>query len=1127
MDDRKILDFQPLPIARGYRRCRNAREARERHDVAYSLFEIYLKYLASIAIARYLSVEQRDHRVNAVLKGLARPSLGEWLRFLRECLQFLTKGEGADASLQALASLVHSRDSRWPGVVELFNGLRSFRAEKASEKRSVDLEMLLGEIVAYRNRVIGHGAHLSADHYEKFAELFAKGFAEVLQESPLLTVLRLVSFDAIRVERGNRVECDVVEFMGQTPVRREKPLVLEYGKRAPEKDCLYLLGDDGDLLLLDPLLVTHQEDVYFLNEADGAREYLSYSSGERYRPTQLESAQGELFERILGYKVDAIRLSEIGDDLARTDEAIGEAQKEEERRLGDFRILREIGRGGMGTVHEAVQESLGRRVAIKVLAGSFSLDPKRLERFRREARATARIHHRNIVPVYEVGEADGSYYYAMEYIDGPSLDQVIAQARETGEEKRGTGSSSAADGAHIENTVEQVAELADGLEEAHRQGIIHRDVKPSNILVDRDGRHVLVDFGLVHDVEAQTITRSGEMVGTLHYMSPEQVSRRRVDPRSDVYSLGVTLYEALTLRAPHGGESDHEIQNAILFTEPAPPRKFNSRIGRDLETILLKALEKNPERRYQTAAEFAADLRRFLRREPIQARPPSAVRKLGRGVWKHRVRVGALLSLVVLALAIGLAWKYIQLVSAIQSLAVLPFTFEGAQPDETYLCEGLTEGLINDLSQIPDLRVLAPSLVFSEKRKGMDPRELGSDLKVRAVVSGRIDRQNGNLMLQARMVDTRDGAQLWGDRFALDPEDFLSLQKEMAKKISEALKPRLSIEERRGLARRSTRNPRAHSLYRKGRSYLTRGDPENVKNAIACFEEAIKQDEDYALAYSGLADSYTILRMSGLLPPEESYRKGKGFASKAFRLDDQLAETHTSLAIVLMFYEWKWNEALDHVQRAIELNRNYMLAHQLHAAYLMRWGRLDEAIDVMTRVVELDPFTLNPSANAGYFYYVARRYDKAMEILRETLDLNPDFPASLCHLGLVYVEKGMYAEAVETFRKGGDSPIYLGLDGYAHAAAGEREQAEEVIRELDRKSKTGYVSPMSKAWIYMGLGEKDRAFECIEKAIEVRDWVVTLLGIEPSADCLRGDPRFEEVLKRIGLPNPFPGGLKV
>ncbi len=659
MDDRTILERYPLPLARGYRRYRNAAEVRERHDAGYYLFEIYLKYGASLTIARYLAGDGRDHRVNAALKGLARPSLGEWIRFLRECCKFLNEQGEPDGAIRALSTLLEEKESRWAAVVQLYNDLRSFRTGRPSQRDKVSLMLLFEELVPYRNRTIGHGAPLGKEHYEAVGASLGKAFVELVDQSPFLTARRLVVFDSVQVEEGSRIDCGVVEYMSDRPVRQRQPHSIPYGSEAPRKDALYLLSDEGDFLALHPLLIPYREDVYFLNEARGTPEYLSYATGEHHTPSNVGGAQQELFERVLGYGVDETRLSRIEEDVAPA-QVKGGPEAADERQLGDYRIVRELGRGAMGAVFEATQESLGRRVALKVLPGTFALDPKRLERFRREARATARIHHPNIVPVYEVGEAGGSHYYAMEYIDGPSLDHVIAEARAAAQATKSTKDTSTANPEYVAHAVGQIAALADGVQQAHERGLIHRDVKPSNILVDSSGRYILVDFGLVKEAAADTLTRSGEMVGTLHYMSPEQVSRRPVDARSDVYSLGVTLYELLTLKAPFGGTSEHEIQNAILFKEPTPPRKLNVRLNRDIEAVLLHALEKDPDRRYPSAGAFAADCRRFLRYEPVHAQHPSVLTKLVRRTWKHRGKVAVtaiFAALLLLLVHVWLDWR--------------------------------------------------------------------------------------------------------------------------------------------------------------------------------------------------------------------------------------------------------------------------------------------------------------------------------------------------------------------------------------------------------------------------------------------------------------------------------------
>jgi tetratricopeptide (TPR) repeat protein len=659
MDHLRLLERYPLPLARSYRRFRNAAEARERHDAAYYLFEVYLKYLASVATAGYLRAELRDHRVNSVLKGFARPSLGEWRRALCECLRWAAEDDSRAPLLARLAAFHDSRESTWPEVVRLNNEAQKLRGAPGERKR-VSLEDLLEEVVVYRNRVLGHGAQLDSAHYERFGSLFGAAFSEVLEHSGFLLACPLVSFASVRVESGPRFECAVIEHMGLHPLRRDTPLVLAYGTEPPEGGRLYLLAEEaGGFLPLAPLLIPHADDVYFLNEARGHPEYLSYATGDHHRPADLRE-QAQLLESILGYEIEEDDVTRIGEEIAA---ALEVPEVPGAERLGDYRLCREVGRGGMGTVFEAVQVSLGRRVALKILPGGYALDGRRLERFRREARATARIHHPNIVPVYEVGEAEGVHFYSMEYIDGPNLAELIerercdrdARAAHPRDPKR-PGSS---DPATIALHIAQFAAIAEGLAEAHRLGLVHRDIKPANILVDRNGRHVLVDFGLVHDLDSATITRSGELLGTLRYMSPEQLSRRPAGTRSDIFSLGATLYEVLTLAPPFTGATERDIESAILFQDPVLPRRHNPRLHRDIETILLKALEKNPERRYSSAEEFAADLRRFLRYEPIRAGVQSRWSRLGRRLWRQKTRLAIGGVIVALAAAAGVvSWKY-------------------------------------------------------------------------------------------------------------------------------------------------------------------------------------------------------------------------------------------------------------------------------------------------------------------------------------------------------------------------------------------------------------------------------------------------------------------------------------
>ncbi|MBI4605722.1 MAG: protein kinase [Planctomycetes bacterium] len=1157
MDDRKVLELFPLPIARGYRRYRNAGETKERHDAAYYLFEVYLKYLASIAIAFYLSGGERDHRVGAALKGLVRPSLGEWTRFLKECLRFLREREKPDPEVLAIDALHEGKGVRWEAPVELFNALRSFRTGSSSSKKQVSLEALLQEVVAYRNRVLGHGAPLDAAHYRRFEEVFQRAFFEVLECSPFLTSMSLVAFGSIQVQDRSRIACETNEFMGLQPIRRGQPYTLPYGAPPPTAGALHLLGLEGKLVSLEPLLVAHREDVYFLNEAAaplrGAEtgvslslpEYLSYSTGERYRPSGLGSAEKDLFERILGYRVDEARLSRLGEDLARPPEGTEGAEgtgggpgDEGGKRLGDYRIVRELGRGAMGVVFEAVQESLGRRVALKVLPGSFAIDPRRIERFHREARATARIHHANIVPVYDVGEQGGNHFYAMEFIDGAPLDQVLAETARTRSGAGGRKSSSSADASYIAGAVEQIAGIAEGLEAAHRQGLVHRDVKPSNILVEgaapgpsspeggRGGRYVLIDFGLVHEAEAEALTRSGEMVGTLYYMSPEQVSRGKVDARTDVYSLGVTLYEVLTFRAPFERGSDHETQRAILFEEPVPPRRLNPRINRDLETILLRAMEKNPQRRYASAGELAADLRRFLRYEPIHARPLSAWGKVARRTWRHKRGVGiAALLLVLAGAAVASIFSRGGIPpSAIASMAVLPFTNVGGSPEKEYLAAGISEGLTSALSRLPQLYVISSNSVLRfGGGQDVDPVKVGRELRVQAVVTGSVIQVGDGLAVSADLLDVKNGAAIWR-REARDQKlsDLIEVEDEIARKISGKLRPDLTQAEKERLGRRLTASWLAHEQYLRGRYHWNRRTETEVRKAIEHFTRAVEKDPRYAPAYAGLAECHLALgahRNAGAVPALESMPRAKRAAEQALMIDQGSAEAHTILAKVLLEYDWDFEAAERGFKAAMSLSPSYVEAHHYYSHYAMAMGDVAASERESLRALELQPMDPTLHLHLSWHYFFAGEYDRAREQALEGLRM-ADNPVGHVILAWIYHLTGRHEDAVRELELADPAAKRTDLRAevaYTYALWGKRDEALKRLGELEELSRKEYVCSYELALVRLALGEKDEALSLLVKAVDERCDYLIYLNVERRVDSLREEPRFREVVRRVGL----------
>ncbi len=1114
MDDQRILDQFPLPIARGYRRYLNAAEVRQRHDDSYFLYEIYIKYAASTAIAYYLAGEKRDHRVNAALKGLTRPSLGEWLRFLRECLRFHSERvpDGVYApAMVALAEIFSKKERRWTKVVRLYNSIRSLCSQGPSEKEQVSLEMLLGEIVAYRNRVLGHGAPLDTDHYGNFCSLLADAYGELLEQSPYLVALRLVSFDSIRIDEGTKVECDVVEFLGDLPTRRKAPHVIRYGDPVPPKEALHLMGDDGRFVSLDPLLLSHRDDVYFLNEAQGIPEYLSYSTGDRYTPEKIGEAQRMLFQRILGYEVDGLRLSRMGDDVAPPAIAPsgGESLKTEEgeRRFGDYRIRREIGRGGMGTVFEAIQESLGRRVALKVLPGSFALDPKRVERFRREARATARIHHPNIVPVYEVGEDQGTHYYTMEYVDGTSLDELLERARADTAAKEPRRGSSTSDPAYIAHAVEQIAAVADGLQEAHELGLIHRDVKPSNLLVDRDGRYVLVDFGLVHETDAQTLTRSGEMIGTLSYMPPEQVSRSPVDRRADIYSLGMTLYEILTLRVPFERRTEHETQRAILFEEPAPPRRFNPRLNRDLETILLRALEKNPERRYATAGAMASDLRRFLRYEPIEARPLSGLTRLARRIWRHRGKVAAAAAILVLLLTTASLLLWINYKNYLERVK----NYEPSVLREVLRMQMGRLNIFEDVAEIGSplegdtQRGVAHALA---QGKGLEPiqeavRRLG---EIGGIVGDRPEafyHQARGFLLLGRSEEALRSVE---QSIASQP-DFIPaiiLKSAILKKRGDlpgAQEVRESVQRLRGSgwtehwleaqeAREERRWDDVADALGKLIELEIRGKPPYLGSSVETrlgrgraylkardFEKA---EEDFLQAkgiWSRSLEPSLLLGMTRYVAGHEE--KAEETFEELFRIAS--SRDDAAIGIVSIY------GALHDYDRAIRWTRKVaagLVRDLLMLEFLLVTGKLDEALDLAKKTVTEHPKSSRGRFTLGKVYGYLGNRKKVRKAYSEAFRLDPGDPEICDFFSWVLERSGELEEAERLLKRAIDlDPGFHGSLGQYYYRRGMWEDAlEEVRKAIEVNPTSGQAHNLYQRTL-AGLGRVDEAIEMYQKAL--------------------------------------------
>jgi serine/threonine protein kinase/Flp pilus assembly protein TadD len=829
-------------------------------------------------------------------------------------------------------------------------------------------------------------------------------------------------------------------------------------------------------------------------------------------------------------------------------------------RLGRYEIRSKIGAGGMGEVYLAQDTKLDRKVALKILPAEVAAHPDRMKRFVQEAKTASALNHPNIITIYEIEDIDSVNFIATEFIDGETLRQHMNLKH-----------------VKIAEALDLSVQIASALSAAHAAGIIHRDIKPENIIRRHDGIVKVVDFGLAKlsektdtgevDTEAATKalvqTEPGVVMGTVAYMSPEQARGMAVDARTDIFSLGVVIYEMVAGRAPFGGATKSDLMVALLERDPPPLARFAPEAPAELERLVMKTLAKDRDERYQTAKDLLIDLKRLKQKLVVDAaierssapdvkgadgeskphggpaplstapraaaqtafedsRATSSAEYLVSGIRQHKLAAAiALLVLVTGAVGLSIYLHARNTEVAIESIAVLPFQNRSTEPDSEYLSDGLAESLIYRLSQLPNLKVSPTSTVFRYKGKEIDPVKVGQELGVSAVLSGRIVQRGDQLTISAELVDVRNNRLLWGEQYDRKLSDLLQTQREIALEIVEKLKLKVSGEEK-VLAKHYTESNEAYQLYLKGRFYWNKRTSESIKKSIEYFNQAIEKDPSFALAYAGLADSYVV--SANPLPPREAMPKAKAAAMRALELDETLAEAHTSLARVLAVYDWDWTGAEKEFRRAIELNPRYAIAHQWYGDYFEVTGRHNESIAEERRAVELDPLSLTISFELGTAFYYARNYDQAIEQFQKTLELDPNFPAVYAFLPAAYEQKGMYDEAIAGFQKGitprgrSEWPMTVPGLGHVYAVSGKKGDARTVLNELKQLSGQEYVPAYGIALIYAGLGEKDQAFAWLEKAYEEHSFKMAWLKVEPRWDSLRSDPRFAALVRRIGLP---------
>jgi eukaryotic-like serine/threonine-protein kinase len=786
--------------------------------------------------------------------------------------------------------------------------------------------------------------------------------------------------------------------------------------------------------------------------------------------------------------------------------------------LGHYRILEKVAAGGMGVVYRARDEHLERDVALKVLPRGTLNDESSRRHFRQEALALAKLNHPNIETVYEFGTEEGVDFLVMEYVPGRTLANKLT------------------DGPLAEKEVLALAiQITLALEDAHECGIVHRDLKPANIALTAKGQAKVLDFGLAtflrpeEEITKDQLTDSLAIAGTLPYMSPEQLDGERVDARTDIYTLGAVVYEMATGRRAFTGELASQVINAILHQAPVTPRAINARTSPELETIILKCLEKDPAQRYQSAKELLVDLRRLAGRSSVVV-APTRIRKW-RWVW---ILVAALITVLSVVVALNLAVVRQRIAGSpriprIQSLAVLPLENQSRDSEQDYFADGMTDELITELGRISSIKVISHTSIMRYKNTDRPMTEIAKALHVDGLVEGSIQRSGGRIRISARLIDARGDPeqQIWARSYERDLNDALVLQREVAEAIVGSMAVTLKPSEQANLNAVRTVDHAAYEAYLKGNYYWNKRTAESLKKALYYFEEAIEKDPGYSMAYVGLSYTYAFAPELGIAS-NIATAKQKAAALKAVQLDGELAEAHTALGSALQ-NEWNWAGAETQYRRAIELNSNYATTRHWYSLLLTILGRHAEAIAEAQRAMELDPLSLIIQSNLGGRYLYAGRYEDAIRECKKALDLDPSFMIAHDCLGFARLQQGRINEAITELQTAAGSsssdPESLAAIGYAYAVLGKTRDAKEIATKLKHLAAGAYVPAYYVAIVQSGLGQKDEAMQWLERAYRNRSAELPGASVEPMLKNLHGDSRFRNLLNRMGLPDLEPEAI--
>jgi serine/threonine-protein kinase len=774
------------------------------------------------------------------------------------------------------------------------------------------------------------------------------------------------------------------------------------------------------------------------------------------------------------------------------------------RTISHYRILDKLGSGGMGEVYLAEDMRLGRKLAIKVLSPKLVADQERVRRFGQEARAASALNHPNILTIHDIGQADAVHFIATEFVEGETLRVRL---------DRGPLDLIAA--------VDIAIQTGSALAAAHDAGIVHRDIKPENVMLRPDGYVKVLDFGLakltasafasgITDGATRTVmeTNPGVVLGTFSYMSPEQARGESIDARSDVFGLGVMLYEMIAGRLPFGGSTPADVLGAILYVEP-PPISSIASVPDPLARVVSQAISKRRDARYQTMDGLVQDLKGARRQiEPVQ----SGVSEAGTGSGSRSAAAPP---------------RKRSARRRVDSLAVLPLENASQDPEMEYLSDGITETMINTLSQLPKLRVMARSTVFRYKGRTQEPQSIGRDLSVQAVLTGRVLHRGDMLVIGAELVDVEDGSQIWGGQFNRRLSGIFELQDEISSEMTEKLRLTLSGEQKKRLSKPPARKVEAYQAYLKGRYLLNQRNPAAFAKAVEHFDDAIAKDPAYAAAYAGLGETYALSAAMGfaLTPRPEAIRRARAAAARAVQLDESLVEAQALVAFLRFRFDWDWTGAEIAFRRALELNPGHAPSRHGYAMFLASRGRFDEAMVEMKRAQELDPLSVIAMVGVGRILHFSGRFDEAVAQYRRVIEMDPSFSRVWFDLGLTLIAMRAYDDAIQEVTRAdalfGGLPFTLLLTTLGNALGEHHDRARAAIGMLEERHRQGSTAVDDLAFVYAAIGESARARELLERACEERSAALAYAAVEPVMRFLRNDPECRRVLERAGLIAPL------